>query len=245
MQRGRSSRPRRGAVLVGIVLLIIAALVPTAGTAAAATGGGGDRTPTVSNFTLGTLSAAWWKYVLAQPATTNPLLSDTGSRCGVRQAGPVFFLVGSTGTEPVNRTKCSVPRGRSLFFPMINTVNTMTAKGETAKDLWDQLHDSGGFTVTELRAEIDGVSLVDTRGADPRYRGCVGPDRVCAFRFFVIVLPKDNLFGELAPGPRWPTVADGYYVLVPPLAPGRHTIKFGGKGADGFTQDIVYELTVR
>jgi hypothetical protein len=244
MERG-NPRTRRGPLLAGIVLLIIATLVPTAGTAAAASRGGGtERTPGISKYVLGSLSAAWWKYVLAQPAATNPLFSDTGGGCGDGQAGPVFFLVGSTTEKPVKRTECTVPRGRSLFFPMINTVNTKTIKGETANDLWSQIHDGGGFTVTGLHAEIDRDILVDTSGPDPRYRGCVGPDRACAFRFFVIVLPKDNVFG-LPPGPPWPTVADGYYVLVPPLAPGRHSIKFGGNLANGFAQDIAYELTVR
>lgn len=243
MQRGRSSRARRGAVLLGIVLLMIAALVPTAGTAAAA--GGGDRNSRASNFTLGSLSAAWWKYVLAQPAATNPLTDPTGAGCQDGQAGPVFFLVGSQ-IGPVKRTECSVPRGKALFFPMVNVVNFATAPEETPSSLWDQLHIDGGFTATALRAEIDGDRLVNANGPDSRYRGCVGPDRACAFRSFSIDLPEGSLF-PLAAGTYRPAVADGYYVLVPPLKPGKHTIKFGGKGILGaeFTQDIVYRFTIQ
>lgn len=244
MQRGRSSRPRRGAVLVGIVVLIVAALVPTAGTAAAATGGG-DRNSRVSNFTLGSLSAAWWKYVLAQPATTNPLVDPSGAGCRTSQTGPVFFLVGSQ-IGPVTRTECPVPRGKALFFPMVNVVNFATAPEETPRSLWDQLHIELGFTATALRAEIDGHHLVKANGPDSRYRGCVGPDRACAFRSFSIDLPADNWWNYDARTYR-PAVADGYYVLVPPLKPGKHTIKFGGTGILGeeFTQDVVYRFTVQ
>lgn len=245
MQRGRSSCTRRGALIVGIVLLLLAALVPTAG-AAGASSGGGDRVPGISNHTLGSLSAAWWKYVLAQPAATNPLSDLSGAGCQTGQAGPVFFLVGSADTKPVKRTACTVPNGRSLFFPMINTVNIKTEDGETAKDLWNQVHDNGGFTVTRLYATIDGVRLVDARRPDPRYRGCVGPDRSCPSSSFVVFLPKDSLFEAYAPGPqRTLAVADGYYVLMPPLRPGKHVVSFGGEGADGFTQSITYVLTVR
>lgn len=243
MQRGRS-RARRTGTLLGLILVITLALGATVGTATAATGGGGDRTRTVSNFTLGTLSAAWWKYVLAQPDATNPLRDPTGAGCRDGQAGPVFFLVGSQ-IGPVKRTECSVPRGKALFFPMVNVVNFATAPEETRSSLWDQLHIELGFTATALRAEIDGDLLVKANGPDSRYRGCVGPDRACAFRSFSIDLPEGSLF-LLPAGTYRPAVADGYYVLVPPLKPGKHTIKFGGTGFLGveFTQDIVYKFTV-
>jgi hypothetical protein len=41
-------------------------------------------------------------------------------------------------------------------------------------------------------------------------------------------------------------VADGAYLLVAPLPPGQHTIRFGGTGFFGgdFSQDITYHLTV-
>jgi hypothetical protein len=61
------------------------------------------------------LSVAWWQWVLAQPAATNPLPDPTGGRCAVGQSGPVFFLVGTSGTEPVVRDRCTVPARRFLF----------------------------------------------------------------------------------------------------------------------------------
>jgi hypothetical protein len=38
----------------------------------------------------------------------------------------------------------------------------------------------------------------------------------------------------------WPAFADGIYVMVKPLAKGKHTVKFGGTGYSGgdLTQDV-------
>src|SRR5262249_22517496 len=116
-------------VVVGIVLgLIMAApgvfaqnpssLVVLPGAAASKTG-----------HTYGQLSAAWWQYVFSIPAnppayTPNPLFDETGSNCGVGQSAsssPVFFLVGVFNTSgTATRTKCTVPGGKFLFFPMLN-----------------------------------------------------------------------------------------------------------------------------
>jgi hypothetical protein len=54
-----------------------------------------------------------------------------------------------------------------------------------------------------------------------------------------------SLFG-LPSGRYEPAVADGFYLLLPPLTPGPHTLTFGGSGnlAGPFTQSVVYHLTV-
>ena len=45
------------------------------------------------------------------------------------------------------------------------------------------------------------------------------------------MLPADNLFG-LDPGfVLDPSVDAGYYLVVKPLAPGEHTLRFGGSSA--------------
>ena len=59
---------------------------------------------------------------------------------------------------------------------------------------------------------------------------------------FDLFLPEESLFGELTLSP---CVDSGYYLLVRPLPPGAHTIKFQASSANcGFGQDIIYNLTV-
>ena len=196
------------------------------------------------------LGAAWWKWVLAQPTATNPLTDDTGARCANGQRGPVFFLGGDFGgsAEPVTRDQCVVPRGKFLFFPIVNAVDVHVPgldDQDTPQEIWDDLQETLAFSVSEMHASIDGVPVRRLDPATSPYRGCSGPVRGCAPPAFSIVLPEDNLFGIDA-GRYSPAVADGFYLLLAPLAPGPHTISFGGRGnLDGeFTQDITYRLVV-
>lgn len=68
----------------------------------------------------GEWSARWWQWVLAIPEATNPNLDTTGADCAEGQTGKVWFLAGTFGAS-VTRA-CTVPTGRGLFFPILNTV---------------------------------------------------------------------------------------------------------------------------
>ena len=188
--------------------------------------------PPVTGAGYAELSALWWQYALSFPVATSPFFDTTGANCGAGQSRPqrVFFLVGSLNSDPVQRDQCVAPAGKALFFPMINRVDvnvdhqTPRELRQEIKPILDAAHD--------LFATIDEVQV-----ANPR-----------AFRsqsaVFRLNLPDDNLFG-LPAGTYRPAVADGYYVLVAPLAPGRHTITFGGVDGTGLSQHITYHLTVQ
>ena len=101
---------------------------------------------------------------------------------------------------------------------------------------------------TDLAAEVDGSPIRNIT----RYR-------VQSPNAFGLTLPEDNilqLFGFNAPagrcfptGPgctRYRSVADGYYLLLPPQTAGAHTIHVHGAiPAFGFTLDVTDHLTVR
>lgn len=241
MQR-HHSRTRRNAAALG-ALMIVMLLTLGSGTAGAGGAGGGT---TGGSTALGPLSATFWRWVLAQPAATNPLIDSTGAYCAAGQRGPVFFLVGSpSGTA--DRT-CTVPRGRAVFFPMVNAINFSTPGDglNTPAKIWRDLQVKQRFRVDSVYAVMDGVPLVRPGAPDQRHRGCVGPARGCSPSSFAIDLPADNFWG-FAPGAYQPAVSDGYYVLLPSLAPGTHEVRFGGKGYAGgaFSQSITYTLRVR
>ena len=67
------------------------------------------------------MGAKWWKWVLAIPASQNPIFDQTGADCGLGQNGGVWYLAGTTGGA-VTRT-CTIPAGKSIFFPIINVNN--------------------------------------------------------------------------------------------------------------------------
>ncbi|OHV52906.1 hypothetical protein CcI156_16175 [Frankia sp. CcI156] len=158
------------------------------------------------------------------------------------QSGSVFFLVGAFGGEKVVRNDCTVPAGKALFFPLVNVFDANNpGENRTARELWREME--AGLSFANLHASVDGIPVGKLR----RYRACAGPVHRCAHPFS-ITLPDDNIFNAPA-GIYTPAVADGIYLLLKPLAPGRHTITFGGTGRSDitgpFSADITYHLTVR
>jgi hypothetical protein len=73
-----------------------------------------------NGHTYGEWVAAWWRWALSQPASTNPILDSNGAFCANEQEGEVWFLAGSAG-EMVTRS-CTVPKKTALMFPVVNFV---------------------------------------------------------------------------------------------------------------------------
>jgi hypothetical protein len=84
-----------------------------------------------------------------------------------------------------------------------------------------------------LEATVDGVDIKN-----------LGLNRMKS-PVFSLELRPDNLFSAPS-GTYEPSVADGYYVLSPPLAPGFHIIHFKGVNSDGsVTSEVTYSLLVQ
>jgi hypothetical protein len=254
-------------VLLPLSLLLLAAWCVPSPTRAFADAGNlnpGILPPQASAFgrTYGAWSAAWWQYVLAQPTATNPLLDSTGANCRMGQSGPVFFLVGTIEASGTATRECTVPAGKALFFPLVNTFashvecaggipSSFCDSFDTPAKVWVNLlqpsfspSDNIRDATSELQASIDGVYVHDLNHATTPYRACVGPSQFgCkGSPAFSITLPDDNLFGIPA-GVYGPAVADGFFLLLAPLNPGPHTITCSGTSVFT-TQEITYHLLV-
>jgi len=205
----------------------------------------------VAGKTLGEWSALWWKWAYAIPANDNPTLDTTGAKAKFGDVGPVFFLAGWFGTPPgpVTRT-VTIPGQKFIFFPIENAVDDNVGNGCTVPtttpcagrltidQLFAQLE--GFLNVTALHASIDGQSVSDL--FDHR-------ERAPAFSY--VYQLTDNLaeavLGYAGPdsaGTVFPAVAEGYYLMLRPLPPGQHTIKFGGTFGGVGSLDMTYQLTV-
>jgi hypothetical protein len=177
---------------------------------------------------LPTLTGEWWQWAMSIPTPVNPLLDTTGDNCMVGQRGSIWFLGGVNGGGLAERT-CSVPEGLPLFFPVVNAINA------NSPNVCGQ--DSNNISVKDLRAAlkrlIDGAQnlsvTVDGQNVKKTLLQRVQSDP------FEVALPEDNLF--VAPcstqtppgspaGTYSPAVDDGYYVALPPLKLGSHTIHF-------------------
>lgn len=184
--------------------------------------------------TYGQWAADWWTWALSIPAEVNPLHDTTGAFAGVGQHGPVWFLAGATGSGNIAVTRnVTVPEGKALFFPLINTLWTTGPADPpiTVPEIRDLL---AGVTadVTGLACEIDGerVKRLD------KY--------VTVTPAFSLVVPANNVLG-LPAANYSPNVDQGFYLMLAPLSPGAHTIHFTGNNVDlGYTLDITYHLTI-
>ena len=190
----------------------------------------------------GRWAAEWWQWALGVPAVVNPLTDTTGDNCAQRQVDKVWFLAGSVTTDPIVRT-CEVPAGKSLFFPLINTMYGAFLNDPPETRTEQFVRTSGACTQpAQISVSIDGFEIHKPLRFFTGASGSESP-------FFNVQLPPGNLYGvdesvvpELVLSP---SAEQGYYLFVLPLPPGTHTIKWIASGClPGLSQDITYNLTV-
>ncbi len=188
--------------------------------------------------TYGEWSGRWWQWLLSIPEATNPNLDTTGANCDQKQAGPVWFLAGAFSSTTVTRT-CTVPARKALFFPIVNGLFGAAAgdckptNPQVECNIADlRVMDAAALDPVILTASIDDQSLANLRRQ--RVQSPV----------LTITFPAGAVFGSNA-GTFAPNVSDGYWLMVPPLPAGRHTIRFKGVISGGPFSGTVIEVTYR
>jgi hypothetical protein len=187
-------------------------------------------------------SAAWMKWAVSIPKPINPLFDSTGAYAGSGQSGKVFFLAGTTtGGNTVRNI--TVPTGTPLFFPVVNYMWVNTP--ETGDPVWSPTQEADARsaiagvidTANHLSLKIDGHSVSNMY--DFRIKST-------AAKCNIPPLADDNVFGAALINNPYHCVADGYWVLLPPLSAGLHKIQFTGELAlTGFSLDVTYNITVK
>lgn len=225
-------------------------------------------------------SASWWQWLYGTPTSTLAAFSTTQSGtpaapaaidCAAGQTGHVWFLAGTFApttqpSAPVPRSDvyrtCTVPPGKALFFPLLNdefdnlscdAVGNPTATTLTAADLTALARTAiNDILPGSMGASVDGTSISGLYDGHTRYRA--------HSPWFSYTLPADNVgsvvgckfpAGTMPPSPK--ATADGVYLMLEPLSPGKHVIHFGGEtkvpngqpgGPLDFIQNINYTITV-
>lgn len=159
----------------------------------------------VGDETFGELTARWWQWAEWLPIP--PYLDPDGRLCEMGQEGDVWFLAGTDGSFNVKR-ECVVPSGRYILVPVINMRHSSTNEKLPLPCAVLQ----GGAAVNNQSlasavALIDGVPVTDVARYRVRSNGC-----------FPLRAGDDK-------SPQ--TAADGYWLLIKPLPPGRHTLVIG------------------
>jgi hypothetical protein len=206
--------------LIAIILILLC----TSGVTHAAAVPAGS---VVEGQTIAEWTAEWWKWAISIPVSSNPLLDTGGIFSGLGDVGgPVFFLAGSFSSGVTTRA-FSVPSGKYILFPIINAF--LSGEEEGTPDQMRARLDAyvASIDPDSLQARVDGVDLPNLSSHRE-----TSPD-------FEFTLPDDNVFG--VPDPTYgPSVSDGYWIMLEPLAPGDHTIQFGGSSS-GVPGDLAFE----
>jgi len=163
----------------------------------------------------------------------------------VGQNGDTWYLAGTFGGGTATRA-CKIPDDKSLFFPVINSVQinapNVCGQGPANVSVKD-LRAAAAPTVDgaiNLLVKLDGKPITNFH----RLRSPV----------FAVALPEANVFdalcigaglGNVPAGVYSPAVDDGQYVVLNPLSPGNHTLQIQADNpSQGFSLNVTYNLTV-
>lgn len=171
-------------------------------------------------------SRAWWQWAGSFDYERSPVADRTGERCALKQSGNVWFLAGTYGTRRTIRT-CTVPRDKYLYFPLIDYVVMPTV--DRPVSCAAVTNEAAGMTesVSSLVLVVDGQRYGNLRAQRQATRRC--------FDMGARTHPRVRVF---------PSAANGYYVMLRPLPPGRHTLNFGGV-LPSMIQAVTYTLIVK
>jgi hypothetical protein len=190
------------------------------------------------NLTYGEWTARWWQWVASIPEDRNPAADETGENCHEGQSGPVWFLAGTFGG--LNERVCTIPAGKSILFPVVNQLCTFIERPNLRTE--SELRScavSLNEGVTGLMVTIDGQPIGEQQLRSYRVQSPL----------FDIALPNGNIITGQEGSTQG--VSDGFWVFLPPLAPGAHDIHFRGSIVDyttasqnNFVTESLYHITI-
>jgi hypothetical protein len=180
----------------------------------------------VANQSQEDWSRTWWQWAATFEPAASPIADRTGGLCASHQSGDVWFLAGTYGSARTIR-ECTVPRGKFLFFPIVNYV---VMPDSTKRLTCAQAIDSAARMTDDLLKillEVDGEPYEGLAEHRQATRDC--------FDLGELTSPRLELY---------PVAANGYYVMLRPLPPGKHVINFGGALPTNI-QLVTYTLIVQ
>ena len=182
------------------------------------------------------LSAEWWQWAMSSPDEINPVRDRSGAHCDTGQQGKVWFLAGGFGSALIRRS-CTIPVGKYIFFPVVNMAYwPKTENNGYTCELARKNAAVNNETAIDLFVKVDGQTVQNLKQYRARTSKC--------FDIY------GRIPAEYKPYKAYPSASDGYWILLKPLPPGKHSIKFGGQYNSASSeyghmlQDIEYEITV-
>jgi hypothetical protein len=169
-------------------------------------------------------SAEWWKWAIYAPNGESPAYDDdSGIYANVNNDGPVFFIAGTgSGTGAVVR-EFDVPTDTPIFFPVVNAFAVTWPPDPP--DYIETTLDDFELQMKGMHAAVDGQEIANVEDFLVRNDDftMAAPKGSNLYELIVPALPP-----ELDPGDEFESGSTGYWLMLKNLAPGEHTIQFGG-----------------
>jgi hypothetical protein len=194
------------------------------------------------------------------PATGHPLY---GGACGQRQDADVWFLPRPVGCA-LERS-CTVPAGRPIFVPLATSQWTTGPDVERCYPEWNecggQSSDLAAWTkgaqdecatflgnAAEFCLEVDGKAVANSdqyRFVTDLFQVEGHPDDPVNLAYTPYGEGVDDCGPLCVPGDWRHQVECGWWVILKPLSPGKHTIRWYVISPDEQSwNDVTYEITV-
>ena len=168
---------------------------------------------------------AFWRFVLSVPQGENPLKdsSVTLNRYGQHNLlNGVFFLPPNIGGN--TEKSGTLQKGIRLLIPILGVVETLAENNNSNLRQLHEMTKKDQDSVTDIKLVINGKQYNEIR--DFRFHTPSFPSLEEQPQGFSVTLPTNSIYNS-KPGETM-AVADGYYVLTTPLAPGNYNIEFSG-----------------
>jgi hypothetical protein len=183
----------------------------------------------VAGETVAQWTQDWWTWVLQSPDTANPTEDPTGAFATNNNGAAMFFIAGTDGGFA--ERSFTVPHAKPLLVPVLNQFDTLDPKSIINKVLAD--FQTG---VTDMFARIDNIPVSNLQS------------HLVRTDFFSMGTVRDHTVASALGAPIGadlsPTKSAGYWLVVDGLAPGSHTLDFGGSLSNGFSTHVVDHITV-
>jgi hypothetical protein len=191
----------------------------------------------------------WWKWYVSANITQNPNFMEEFDPKKVdclynqeNSSSPVFYLWFFNGDLGQNiELACTIPEGKAIAVPIdlgLMDFHDDEVNPKTEEELRGIVRQSN-IDPVEFEVSLDGRPISFTNDESNR----VTTD------LFNISLPANNLWYQEEVKDD-PSVADGWLLLLKPLPPGEHVLKYTGgylpgRNTANYVQDVTYNLDVK
>ena len=173
----------------------------------------------------------YWQWIYSLPKGENPL--ETGNSSRQKHKYQSFLCLPCTGGgEDCSRTFNIQPEDakKDILIPVYTAACSTAELGANTND--EKLLSLVRDEVTDpvhIEVGIDGKPL------QPYY---------VESSFFEVDIPSNPIFDITAPPGKYRALSAGYWHKLGPLPIGRHVIRFGGTGRNGFHTKVEYVVNI-